>query len=467
MTLLAQPLTDTGHAQRVAVLYGDALRFVPVLGWMRWAGTHWKPDELRQHVEMVSTMAEKIIEEANDAFTGPQLTSYTAAARKIQNTGKLYAVVRRAETLPNFAVPATSLNADPWLFNHLGGTVELRSGEQRKHAQADLTTVCAPCRPHAGFHETKWVDFLEQVLPDPELRAFVQRAIGCSLIGQQREHAWFMATGGGGNGKGTFFRALQAALGEYAVTLPANFFIASPTDRHPTELMSLLGKRLAVSAELPADKHLDETKLKEVTGGDKVTARYMAKDFVEFWPSHTVWVCCNRKPKVRSTDNGFWRRANVVPFTVTIHKDQMDRDLDAKLSAERDSVLAWALAGTRLYLADGLGECKAVTDATAEYRADQDFFGTALADLCDLDHEATVRKQDFREALKLYYSSAGLDSCPTDPRIKAEFDQRGIGEGQIHGGARVWRGIRLKELTVAMLKSDAIEARNQQANKRY
>lgn len=475
---LGRPLTDAGAAERIAHMYAGRLRWVQGLEWLRWDGKRWQPGGHHDHTDAAIAHARELWREArdrqaeaereDDKATVAAMEAVKKYARRAENAGPIKQALSLAAHQPAIFATAKDLNRDPWLFVHQGGTVDLRTGRSRPHAPSDLTTICAPANANAvGFSDgVVWDKFLKQVLPDDELRGFVQRAVGQSLIGLQREHAWFMATGGGGNGKGTFFRALKAALGEYYGQLPANFFIVSDRERHPTELMNLLGRRLVVSAELPADKPLDETKLKELTGGDPITAHYMGKDDVTFEPSHSSWICCNRKPRVKATDQGFWRRANVVPFTVTIAAADRDHDLDAKLAAEKNAVLAWALEGCEQYMREGLGSCKAVDDATAEYREDQDFFGSALYELCDIGYLPsgelrTVRKTDLREALALYYAAAGFERVPTDPTIKQELKQRlGATECRPRNDGWHWEGLSLKDLVVANLRRDAQEAQD-------
>lgn len=472
MGLLDHPLTDAGNAERIAELHADHIRFCTVTGWANWAGTHWQTaDHTGQHDAALHTTRELyahaqtlLAQTPGDPFA----TALAAFARKGESRSSLDAALALASRQAALFTPQDHLDADPNLLNTANGTLDLRNTSLRAPQQADLISRVTPARIDGFPGDTAWQQFLTQILPDPELRAYVQRAVGASLFGVQREHVVFIAYGTGANGKGTFFRALEAALGRgYHTTLASNALIETPQPPHPTEIAGLRGKRLAVTAEIARDKQLDEAKLKELTGDDTIKARYMHKDFMEFRPSHTLWICTNAKPRIKGTDKGIWRRLRLLPFCADIAV--LDPDLSAKLEAERDGILGWAAEGARLYWEQGLGTCAAVDTATDEYRTDQDFFGQALTELCETGHGCQVAKSAFREAISLFYRAAGFDAIPTDMRVKAELDQRGYADKQTTGGARVWCGIALKPLVLANLRdqAEAMKPANKQSRWGY
>jgi putative DNA primase/helicase len=443
--ILAGPLNDTGMAERFQALHGDDFRFVPDIGWLRWVRTHWQADRAKTVVEAIYHTVARLGQAAAAIDDPKTADAYAAAVARYGNTSALYAVARRLESMRGIVLPsAEALNADPCLLTHTTGTVDLSTGTTRAHARADMITRCAPAADDPfGGPGTRWSAFLTEVFPDAELRAWVQRAVGCSVIGRQDDHVLFVAHGGGANGKGAFFGALDAALGPYFAAIPAGFLVESPTQAHPTEIADLMGRRLVVGAEVPSDKRLDEAKVKELTGGaSKVKARFMNKDFIEFPATWTLWICCNRKPRVTGTDNGFWRRCRVVPFTRTFLPAEIDRHLPAKLAAERDQILGWIIEGARDYSQNGLGMCQAVAEASADYRDEEDVFGQALRAAGDFDANSEEPAAAIQRAICRWYEDQGVDHPPTAIRIARELRARGLTERRT-SVARMWSGFRL------------------------
>lgn len=443
---------DSGLAEMVVALFYDQYRYVPDRGWMAWAGTHWMPDSAASIIEAVATTLDFMVVAADRLSpdgTGPkgegksERDKFLAWVSTCGNTRVLYAVEKRLQTWPKIVARSEDWDADPYALTHQSGTTNLRTELFEPHNPKDLITHCAPADPILAGHGERWSAFLEQVLPSPELRAYTQRAIGCSIIGKQKDHVIFMATGGGGNGKGTLFRAIKAAIGEYYSAISSNMLIEAQSERHTTEIADLMGRRLCVSSEIPSGKFLDETKVKELTGNDQLTARFMRKDNFRFQPTHTLWICANRKPRIKGTDNGIWRRIKVITFNVTIAPEDMDKDLDDKLEAERDVILAWCIEGARLYHTIGLGTCDEVVAATGDYRKDEDFLGMALQELCVFGPHELVTKKVFRAALDQYYLDNGLPHAPSDPTLARDFESRGI-DSKRTKMARYWTGIRMR-----------------------
>lgn len=445
MSILQGELNDTGMAERFLRLYGADYRFVPDLGFLVWTGTHWAPDKTRTVVERVcATVAQ--VAAATDEMADPKAADVVKrACATYGNTARLYAVAKRLESMAEIATTTEALNADPYALTYAGGTVDLRTGTARQHNRADLITRCAPAADEPMVTEGRWQTFLAEVFPDEELRDWVQRAVGCSVIGRQDDHVLFIAHGGGANGKGAFFGALTAALGLYYAAIPPTFLVESPNTPHPTEVADLMGKRMVVGDELPPNRKLDETRVKELTGGSRrIKARFMNKDFFEFAATWTLWICCNQKPRVTGTDNGFWRRARVVPFVRTFAAAEIDRDLPAKLAAERDSILRWVLDGAVAYCKDGLGICAAVQTASQAYRAEEDVFGQCLREIAVDDPTACANSSAIVQAVANWYTAEGHDHPPTGVKIGRELRARGYTEGRT-STSRYWQGIALPD----------------------
>jgi putative DNA primase/helicase len=366
------------------------------------------------------------------------------------------------------AITPDRLNRDPWLLNCANGTLDLRTGELREHRREDyITQLCpTPYDPAAGC--PTWERFLGSVFPaaevtgqagNPELIRFVQRLLGYGLTGDVREQVLPFFWGDGANGKSTLLNAVREALGaDYCGKAPPGLLLAHKGDRHPTELADLFGRRLALANETPEGGRFNESQVKDLTGGDPISARRMREDFWQFDPTHKLIVCGNHKPRVTGTDHGIWRRIRLVPFAVRFWNpdDQpaegeqrpehlrQDKDLPARLRAEAPGVLAWMMRGCLDWQRNGLGSPHEVQSATAGYRAEQDLIGEFIADCC-LTGPATyrVRAKALYAAFRKWVELAGERHPPSQREFGLAMTGRGV-ERQTSNG--VWYvGIALRD----------------------
>jgi putative DNA primase/helicase len=307
------------------------------------------------------------------------LTSLLAQITQYESVPARKNALESASWEPGVRVSPDDLNRHPLLLNVQNGTLELETLKLREHRREDLLTQIAPVPYDPAATCPKFEAFLEQALPDDEVRAFAQRAAGYSATGLVRDHVLFFLHGSGGNGKTTFLNALMGALGaDYAAPASPKLLIKRSHDEHLTEIASLYGKRLVVCSESGEGAQLDEEKVKLLTGGDHLTARRMREDPWSFTPTHTLWLQSNHAPRIRGTDEGIWRRVRVVPFTVRPKEE--NPDLGRELEAEYPGILTWTIRGLRDYLEQGLAPPESVLAATESYRYEQDVIGRYLAE---------------------------------------------------------------------------------------
>jgi putative DNA primase/helicase len=284
----------------------------------------------------------------------------------------------------------TRLDADAHLFNTPAGTLDLNSGKLKEHDRADLITKVTT----AGFADRPapiWTAFLERILPDPDVRAFIQRLMGVAMFGAVREQYLPIFTGTGANGKGVFRDALMHAFGDYGFEVDPAMLMQQHNARHGTFLMDLRGRRLVFCSETERGSRFAEAQMKRLTGGDPITANRMHKDPVKFDPSHTLVMITNQLPVVSGDDPAVWRRILVVPFDVTIPVEDRDPGLPEKLKAEADSVLSWAFQGWVEYQRIGLAPPAAVRARTDAYRTDSDVLARFIDERCMLMGQIKAR----------------------------------------------------------------------------
>ncbi|MEJ7765735.1 MAG: phage/plasmid primase, P4 family, partial [Acidimicrobiales bacterium] len=326
-------------------------------------------------------------------------------------------------------------DAEPWLLNVRNGTLDLRSGRLRPHRAGDLLTKQAAASYHPEAEAPTWSTFLARVLPDLDVRTFVQRSLGYAATGIVAESLLWLAYGGGANGKTTLLGTVEAVLGDYAAPAAPDLLLAG-RDQHPTALADLKGARLVLTSELDDGRRLAEATAKQLTGGDVIKARVMRGDFFSFAPTHHLWVQTNHRPGVRGTDTGIWRRLRLVPFEVTVPVSEQDPRLGEKLRTEAGGILAWLVQGCLDWQQHGLTEPLAVWHATADYRAEEDSIGTFLTDCCIEQEQATVSAADLYDAYRTWADANGERQL-NQRRFGQQLTERNL-ERRKHGPQRRW-----------------------------
>jgi putative DNA primase/helicase len=401
--------SDTMNARRLARLHGRDLRFVPA--WKRfltWTGRQWKNDDGGvRALALTATVPVEIRREALRASTDKARDLLWSWARQSESKGLRKAMLDLVPSEPGIAIDHERIDSNPWLLGVRNGVVDLRTGDLRPHAREDYVSRLAPAE-YLDAAAPTWNAFLERILPDDDVRAFVQRAAGYSLTGDVGEEVLFFAHGSGANGKSKFLGGLLDVLGRDLGYAAPSELIAMQTHRgHPTEVAALHGKRLVVVNELDAGLRLDEARVKQLTGGDQLTARRMKEDFWSFAPRFKLWVAGNHRPRIIGTDEGIWRRVLLIPFDVVIPIEERDHHLAAKLRAELSGILRWAIDGALLWQKHGLAPPQQVLAASAEYRESQDRLADFLADRCERIRNASAPAKLLHDSYVHWCGEAG------------------------------------------------------------
>jgi putative DNA primase/helicase len=300
------------------------------------------------------------------------------------------------------------LDQDPWLFNCKNGTLDLRSGRLRPHRREDFITKMAPVAYTPGSPHPVWDSFLERVLGgDQDLMSFMQRAIGYSLTGSTDEQCLFILYGLGANGKTTFLQAVSEIMSEYAMQTPTETLLVKGKGAIPNDVARLKGARFVTASEAEAEQQLAENLITQMTGGDTMSARFLHQEYFDFKPTHKLFLGTNHKPVIKGTDHAIWRRIRLIPFEVTIPEAERNPKMPEKLRDEAEGILAWAVEGCRLWLAEGLGLPPAVKKATDGYRSEMDVIAQFIAECCELGEGLMVTSHDLYQAFAEWCNNSG------------------------------------------------------------
>lgn len=430
--------SEEALALRFSRRHAEDLRYVSRWGhWMRWNGVRWVQDDTLHVFDLARGICRAASAECSDAekTTAIRLASKATSA----------AVERLAAADRRHAAVVDQWDADAWLLNTPKGTLDLRTGKIREHRRTDYITKSTASGP--GTECPLWLQFLDRVTGgDLELQTFLQRMIGYSLTGSTREHSLFFLYGTGANGKSVFLFTVSGLLGDYAKTAPASSFTASSIEQHPTDLAGLRGARFVTAIETEDGARWAESKIKSLTGGDKIAARFMRCDFFEFLPEFKLVIAGNHKPGLRSVDEAIRRRLHLVPFTVTIPEVERDPKLGEKLRAEFPGILAWAIKGCLEWQRDGLKPPAAVRDATAEYLDAEDTIRRWIEECCVIEGGSWTPVGALFANWQTWCERAG-EREGSQKRFTQQLEAHGY-ERSRTGQARGFNGISLKRPSV-------------------
>ena len=377
--------TDLGNSERVVNQHAQEMRYVWDTGqWMTWDGTRWAADPdgaavLHQVIGTVRSMYRA----ASDPDTPEDRKRLAEWAMASESRPRLEAAVRLASSHQVVRVGVKDLDQNPALLAVTNGVVDLATGELRAPNPAELITQQVTTSYDPAAKCPLWVATLNRILPDPEVRAFLQRAIGYSLTGYTREQVMFLCEGRGANGKSVVVETLMALLGGYAQKAPSDLLLARASGSDlSNDVARLRGARFAAAVETDENRRLAEARVKELTGADTVTARFLHREFFEFKPVCKLWFVTNHRPKISGTDDGIWRRLLTIPFGEYIGPAERDTALGEKLLGELPGILAWAIRGCLDWQRQGLNPPAAVLDAAVQYRQEQDVLGGFIAERC-------------------------------------------------------------------------------------
>lgn len=419
-------VTDQANAQRIVqhfrgkiISAGDK--------WYSWNGKYWEQDDNAVYVRAMN-LSKIVHQEAEEWEAKPGGTSeekdknckiaenLRAWAKKCEMRATIEAALYLAKRA--LGIDVEHLDRNPWLLTCANCTIDLRTGKTKPHDPEDYITKTSPCAYVEGTKATLFEDVLSRVtqescLTTRPVASFLKRWFGYCATASVREQKFVVHYGGGRNGKSTILDTIGDVLGDYAGTAAPGLIAGGKTDRHPTEIADLLGRRMVTAHESGEGQKLHEDFVKQATGGDRLKARWMRGDFFEFVPTHKLQLLTNYKPEIRGQDEGIWRRVLLVPYMVRFGTPEevangeaqylRDTSIAEHIERERDAILTWVVEGAVEWFRDGLNPPDVVKAASKDYQSEQDRVQMFVHECCELKREGRVSISTFRDELYAPY----------------------------------------------------------------
>ena len=456
-------LTDVGNAERLVARFGQDIHWQPKCqSWLCWNGKRWEIDEdleierkakatIRSIYLEISELESEISKTCGDVgHLRQQVKRLRQHAERSESKPRIDALVSLTKSEPGITISNKDLDADCMLLNTLSGTIDLRTGQLRKHERNDLMTKMVPF-PFADINARSklWERFINDIMcGDQEMVDYLQRCIGYALTGRTDEQCLFLMYGMGSNGKSTFIEAIRAVLGDYSQQAEFKTFLEQEGDKVRNDIARMVGVRFLSATEGPQGKRLSEDTVKNLTGSDTITTRFLFREYFEFEPTHKIFLATNHKPTIVGVDNGIWRRLRVLPFEACFSDDKKDPKLLEKLKAEAPAILAWAVRGCLVWQAQGLGMPKAVEAATQEYRAEMDKIQAFIDECCTKNPHATVGSQELYDEYRRWAEANGYSPLNI-ANLSLTLAEKGFKKKHTNKGNR-WEGIGLSNLVTGV-----------------
>ena len=427
----APEFSDEDLALRFAALHVYTMRYVALRGrWFKWTGKVWEADEKRVAFSLSRQVARAAARECKKG------------AKDLASAKTVAAVERLAQADPRLATTVDVWDADPWLLNTPDGVVDLRTGNLRPHSSGDYMTKITAVGP--GGDCPRFKQFMREIMAgDEEMVAFVQRVLGYCLTGDISEEVIFFLHGTGQNGKGVLTSTIEWLMADYCKSAGDEVFTETKNDRHSTEIARLNGARVVLVTEVEQGRRWNEARLKKMTGGDTLTARFMRQDDFEFKPQFKPLISANHKPQLRSVDVAMRRRMHLIPFLVTIPAEKRDSGLKAKLKDEGPGILQWLIEGCLEYQRIGLAPPKSVVDATDEYFKNEDGIANWIEEKCEVGTKLWEPSAKLFASWKDHAEKAGL-TVGNNIRFKEEMNRLGYRDKKLALG-KVFEGLSLRQ----------------------
>ena len=438
--------TDLGNARRFVARYRGAVLYCEAWSrWFLWDSMRWAEDERLEVMARAGDLIRSLYAVAKKIKDEDERKAFLSHLIKSESHRSIHAMVTLAKSDRTVARHPDDFDNDQWLCAVKNGTLDLRTGQLRSHDQKDMITKLAPVVYDPAARCPNWLAFLDMImLGRQSLVDFLKRALGSSLTGITSDKAMFILYGpGGDNGKSTMVEVIEMLLGNYARRTPVETFLKKREGSIPNDIARLRGARFVWAAENDRGVRLAESLIKEMTGGDRMAARFLHGEFFEFMPTFKIWFATNHKPTIRG-DAAIWRRLKLVPFDYTIPKDRQKKrhEVMAMFQSELPGILNWAIEGCLEWQRDGLGVPDEVINATREYESEQDTFSMFLEEKCVRVANARVLSLALYREYKTWAEEHG-ETAASHKTFASLMSERGFAKSKTMKGA-LYSGLGLR-----------------------
>lgn len=384
--------TDMGNAERFAKYFKDCFRHTPERGWYSWDGRRWEPEAFAPVMRAAMLTARSIQGESQlvpvpegDKEAESLRSSFVKWAKLSESKQRLDAAIGLAKASPDICVSLQDFDKDEWLFNCANGTIDLRSGALLNHTRGHMLSAISPVPFVEDARCPQFLAFLEWAMKgDQQMISFLRRAAGYAMTGSTSEQCFFLSTGRGRNGKSTFIELLSKIMGDYSTPTAFSTFVQKKNDGGiPNDLAALRYSRMVIAAEAEKTQKLAESLIKSLTGGERISARFLHGEYFSFQPKFKIFMSTNFRPQISGTDDGIWRRVKLIPWENQIPEVDVDEKLPAKLYAEAPGILQWMLQGLAEYQKIRLATPEKVDLASKKYRKEEDGVGRFISEACE------------------------------------------------------------------------------------
>ena len=440
---------DTGNSERFRYAFGDNVLYSYTNKvWYYYAGKYWVVDEIGKVFEMADYIAnsirkepiyvsdptdEKLVEQAKKAFK-----SHVKNTRNYRGKEQMLKDVQH-----HVAVRMDDFDKHGLLFNTQSGYIDLNNGYLMAHSKSKYFTRISYADYNKDAECPRWLDFLDEIFQgNQELIDYLQRAIGYSLSADTTEQQMFILLGNGQNGKSVLLNVLNEVFGTYAMNMqPQSISVKNNQSGANQDIARLKGARFVTTTEPNRGMKLDEGIVKQITGGDTVTARFLyGKDF-EYKPEFKIWMATNYKPIISGTDEGIWRRMAIIPFNYHVPKEKVDKKLTYKLKEEISGVLNWCIEGYQQWRLRGLDEPQIIQEQRHDYRSEMDIVQRWIEECCDVGQGYETQAKDlwdnFNEWIKYSNEYDKFTAKRFYMELQKQFDKRRSNQGMVYSGISI------------------------------
>jgi len=444
---VGENLTDLGNAKRFVRLHGEDVRYcVQWNCWLIWDGVRWAKDDMMVIDRKAESVALDLDRESSETLDEDRRKALRIAAQAAESNKKKRDTLDMAR--PMLAVRQDDLDANPWLLTTRNKVIDLKVLTAREPQRSDLITKRADVNYDPGAQCPHWIEFLQMIMAgNSDLICYLQKAAGYSLTGSFDERCLFILYGNGRNGKSTFVETIASILDDYATRTPTETLLAKRQDGIPNDIAALKGARFVHAAESKEGRGLSESLVKDLTGGDTISARFMRAEWFTFKPEFKLWLSTNHKPVIKETTDAIWDRIRLIPFTVRIPDDKLipASEVQQMFNEEKSGILNWMLEGLAVWRAGGLGMPDSVKRATSDYRSEMDVLTEFIDDCCVIETTAEVTVKALYESYTRWCEQ-NQEKATKKRTFGARLFEKGFDQYQKTTGdrAKTWCGIGLR-----------------------